>query len=327
MTDRSVDRKGPSLYFDTNIFAMIAHRGEADRVRGVLDEIDASLTISAIHFVELVRIPTFDRHRREFCALKLMATRFEDYPIAMRRGAEVVTAFFNHRTGWVVPKATYREGMSKELARHRSLWNAISGPRGHFLEAFRFEPSYPEMMKAQLKQRMAVQREFRAALLSRKTTSYLQKPDGRKYAKCIDGSDPEMFWRADNAQIWSQVLVLNNPPEMREFVAPYLIRPTDYLSGDHYPRFWLEDVNPDEVPRNRLESLIGFYQLKRKIESGNALDSAHATHALDVDHFFTADNAFADVLSDASQHYAKFASVHRVVRDAPSFADQLKRIF
>ena len=79
------------------------------------------------------------------------------------------------------------------------------------------------------------------------------------------------------------------------------------------------------MPLNRVTGLVAYYQLKQKINHGNAADQIHATSWFFCDLFITADSGFYEAISRlvAEQHYPGHALPVFVDRAASSFASQL----
>jgi hypothetical protein len=140
----------------------------------------------------------------------------------------------------------------------------------------------------------------------------------------VDLCDPEMFWRADCLMAWHNALVIRSPAsrDYADWLDPYIKEAA--FNDPTYKRFWLQDIRAEKVPRNRLVSMVTYYQMHHKIAHGNAEDQIHAGNLLDVDLFFTADRAYHTVLLEVvSRHFTNVARPVLLDRRAPSALSEL----
>lgn len=75
------------------------------------------------------------------------------------------------------------------------------------------------------------------------------------------------------------------------------------------------------------EGMVAFAQLDSRISHGNPNDLLHASHALDVDFFVTADQAFFGALTEAKHTYSGVAAqLWLWTRSNPSGFEELRQL-
>ena len=313
-------RTGPRLYFDRNVFSMITEKREGAAVRACLEEYDASLFASITHLQEKNRIIDESERALEFKTFLECCTHGIHSPEGWDLGREYLDALYRRGSNHLYPHAGAIElpyGESNDY-----IWLGMSDGD---TENFRLGEEHDQIVIAAKAINKKFQKLMRAAYVKKDFSASIKRIDGRTIN--IDSSDPEEFWRADNVVMWSNALGgYEASSGMRYFVLPYIRDPSAYARSDEFADFWLKEVSALEVPKSRLGALIDFYQARHKYESGHTLDGNHAKYALDVDHFFSADKAFVEVLVNASRHFSSFAKIHEVDRNAPSFVTQLRKL-
>ncbi|WP_055566891.1 hypothetical protein [Streptomyces atriruber] len=90
-------------------------------------------------------------------------------------------------------------------------------------------------------------------------------------------------------------------------------------SRERFNRFWLYEVEAENMPRSWLRWAADTVQTDMKITGGNPRDVQHATHLPDCDVFLTADKNYLRVLDRISEQAP--ASMGRGLRVAPAAHD------
>ena len=151
--------------------------------------------------------------------------------------------------------------------------------------------------------------------------------DGAVGFGAIAPDDSERAWRAECLQCWHNAVV-NRVPASRDYwdyLGPYLTK-TAFGDPIATARFWLDEVDGDQTPLNRVTALTNHFQLKHKIGQGNQLDSLHACYLLDVDTFVTADKAFAGILGRLKTFFGRTARVLLIDRSSSSTVAELSAL-
>ena len=97
-----------------------------------------------------------------------------------------------------------------------------------------------------------------------------------------------------------------------DWLAPFLT--ADAFRGASYVAFWIEDVRPTDVPRNRFTELVDYYQWERKVTQGNAEDLNHAGNVFDVEIVLTADKRLHHAIDRSLAHFPSLAVSTVLVR-------------
>ncbi|HKY21341.1 MAG TPA: hypothetical protein VJM31_08985 [Vicinamibacterales bacterium] len=310
-----------TIYFDTNVYRMATARSEVQALKSLLCACHAKVVASETNLFETYAISSYEVRQRETRTLVALVNRFPEKPTSWLQADEVRRQIQAHRPDWL--KRSMLQGKIKTYLRnHKQNWQlALQGrlPLPHEYDAYKQDS---ESGTARAKE---AQKGFRKARLDEIHSSHLalRGPSGEQLI-AADVSDPEVFWRLDNFTAWDGAL-LRKLPSSRDYydwLAP-AVR-IESISAFEFANFWLSDVSASAVPRNRLSGLITFHQLDYKITHGNNADSFHASHALDVDHFFTGDEAFCSCLQKALSTFPRRAAVHFIERGAESLCEQVR---
>ena len=96
------------VYFDTNIYSMIATLGDGNRVKTLLQDLGARVLVSKLNLLELEAIPSSASRQAEMDVLLSLPTSFETAPLAYRHSLEVLGELRRLRQEWVRPLASTR---------------------------------------------------------------------------------------------------------------------------------------------------------------------------------------------------------------------------
>lgn len=303
------------FYLDTNVYRHITACEEASKVRSAFLASNIKVIASSSNLFETFAISDIKVRKTEMTTLTTVSSKFHQFPESWHQAKEVRDAIQKHRRSWIRPLA-YTRNEKKFLQQHLVNWQAAL--QGEFPP-----PDAYSQFRKDFETGVANASNFQKSLRSEHLakTLKLEVINARSGTSCgnpFDMNDPEAFWRAECLLAWSEAII-NESPSSRDYsdwLAPYLKRGV-FLSND-YPSLWLADIGQFETPKNRLSSLITYFQLEAKITHGNSVDSFHACHALDVQHFFTADRVFYETLYKTSKYFPRFASLHFVDRAAQS---------
>jgi hypothetical protein len=224
------------------------------------------------------------------------------------------------RTGGIrVEDAEDEDTDGDSVRRHLVQWDEAK--KGVLPDARKFAV-YRQSAEAGIQAQRQFQKEIRTRRL--KQINEFLVAGGSTLPLLVDLNDPEVYWRVDCMMAWHNAIVAGHPAsrDYADFLCPYVN--DNAFDEASYARFWLQDVQSHEMPKNRLVGLVGFYQAEHKITHGNPMDQIHADFLLDVDSFITAARAFHSVLvSIAGRHLANPPRLICIDRANPSVLDQL----
>lgn len=275
-----------TIYFDTNLYSMMADRGDAADVGRWLAEQQLQLRASHQTLFEVLAISDPDRRATELAIMKALARPIENQPLAYRQAAEVRQAIRRRYPEWL-RQSPNLVSIKRFLRAHKANWHRALQP-GALPDHAR--QSYRDVSLVGIKGAQAAQKHWRKA--AREAEPTLATIDGERWR--LDSL--ERGWRADCAMSWSAALYdrREESRDYADYLLPYLRAPLP-PSAD-FARLWMEDMPASEMPLNRLTGLAGYIQLERKPGQGNAGDVLHAAFLCDVDLFVTGDRDFVFVL-------------------------------
>jgi len=284
------------IYFDTNVYSMVVARGEVAAMRAFLNSAKCSVLASTRNLIESFAIPDIEKRHVESGAIGKIASAFEDRPSAFKHARELRLEIGRLRPKWLRVTAS-QSSIRRYLRGHQSAWQKCRDqqvPTSADFAAYRrdAEGGIERVREGQKAERSAKRDALRLMLASESSGGGALSLHSE-----IDLKDPEKFWRADALTSWHAAIVERAPAsrDYFDYLGPYL---KDNAFGDRasYLSFWLNEVDAGRLARNRLTSLVSFFQLDSRSTHGNPGDAIHANHLLDVDLFVTADKAFAKSL-------------------------------
>lgn len=311
------------LYFDTNVYDDIAKAGATARASERIKETRARLTASSDNLFELFAIPDAAIRETQLHTLTSMATDFDDTPSSFREAQEVGRAFRRHRPDWT-RRITFTRGRRDILAAHRRRWR--DAQRGVTPDPAAYA-EYRRIYEQSVAGARALQRDLRELLLEKAVALIVKQFGETLGAVRTRLDDPDSFWRLENWLAYDGALVKRHPStrDIADWLVPDLRM--NLVTSQSLFLFWVQDVEPWEVPFSHWSGLVAFAQLRQRISHGNAADQLHAAHALAVDVFVTADRHFASTLGMARSHYPRsLAQVFYWDREAGSPLDRLESV-
>lgn len=316
------------IYFDTNVYDFIADRGEAQSVREYLGELGGEIQASLENLFEIYSIHDPELCKYQIKVLTTVANSFEQRPQSWHQAMEVWHEIEKLRPQWKRrPISAKLLAQSRDFLRgHLLQWeNAkkIIVPSSSDYEYYRkdFEGGVSSFINGQKKLRQQmIAHDLKLKL-------FLMRNFGGQVVGLFEGNlnDPDFYWRSENLILWNEAII-NRIPESRDYadwLMPY-ISENAFLSPS-YPHFWMEAVRAHKVNKNRISSLVSYYQLKHKVTHGNPGDQMHACHLLDSDLFFTADKSYYHVLQETCAHFSDHATIILLDRSNISALDEIKK--
>ncbi len=288
------------IYFDTNVYRLVALADEAKQMREWLNESNHSVIASNDNLVETWAAPLAEMGRR-VQAITCIAYTFDDRPHSLRHADEVIREIRRARPRWLRRFRDRRliSSKSRFLGGHQEGWaHAKRSPdvRPLGLREYRQDADTADLGR---------QKSARSALvqaLGRSDRAALRFESEDPSLAALTESYPawEVAVRHGAAGVW-HFAVNKRAPSMRDYydwMAPYVN--ADCLVGDDYMRFWLRDVRLRAIPFNVVTGLAEYYQLFHKVSHGNFIDVLHANYLLTTDLMITADKSFHRVMTDIS---------------------------
>lgn len=319
------------LYFDSNIYGFISEKREDESVRQFLDENNYMVEASSDNLFEMYHIPDQAKCKQALRTLTAVAFSYETKPQSWRQAQEVLGEIKRFKPYWFrQPSSPKLIAEEKNFLRvHKENWEKAKElyiPQNPSTEAYRRDY---ENGVANTK---LVQKTLRQRLLENKLElSILSQTKSGKIDEVITDDlldDTELFWRVNNMLVWFEAIARRNPSsrDYADWLLPYIRDDAFRTTTPSYSDFWLKQVRPQKVPKNRITALADYYQMKYKITHGNAGDQMHTCHLLDVDVFVTADKTYCQVISEVKAHFPACAKIVFVNRGAYSALDELKRV-
>lgn len=312
------------VYFDTNVYGMIASLNEAREMRAYCKANNLRVLTSAFNLLELARIPSVTQRDAEERVLLQVATTFEPEPMAYRHAMEVLYELRRIRPDWVRPFARKAQ-IRKFLKSHKTSWNKFCRriPANRLAES-----TYHRDAESGAQASLLSQKFSRSTRLEANNLQLISFDSaGLRVTVPLDLQDADQAWRTECLHSWHNAIVLRSRAsrDYHDYLGPHL-KPTAFQEEAETLDFWLRNVDGARVPLNRLVGLTHHFQLAQRITHGNAVDSLHACYLLDVDLFVTADKPFATALTSAAALVPESGQVVCVNRGASSSVSELARV-
>jgi hypothetical protein len=276
-----------NLYFDTNIYNFIAETGESVMFRKFLKKGRYRVLASSENLLEIIANPNSEAQYNAIKTLTTVASYYEKVPMSWRQAQEVLFEIRRCRPQWL-RNIPFDKKARQLLQSSAKRWeDAKEGILPNATAYGVYRRDYESGVSGE----QQFQKALRAFLLKRNNDYFL---GSRK----IDLENPDTYWRVDCLSVWHNAIVVKarESRDYADWLEPFTTKNT--FSDTTTDKFWLEEVRAENLPCNRLSSLVSFYQVRHKITHGNPTDQMHAPHLLDVDILLTADRAFFDVLSE-----------------------------
>jgi len=307
------------VYFDTNVYDRISRSGQDVSVLSLIRSRRARVLASDDNLLELLAITDEAARVERIRTLTTVASEFEQTPESWRHALEVRREVNRCRRRWIRPRPELDEAR-QFLDGHIRRWTdarRLKLPPPHAFAAYR------RVAQAGAKQAREFQKFHRKSRLENDVRHILATADPALPQVPVDLGNPELFWRATCMTIWHSAIEVRHPAmrDYADWLSPYL---KDHSFGDPtYPRFWLEEVDPLHVPRNRVASLCSFYQTDESIRLSNAQDQLHACYVLDVDVFVTGDGGLFRTLEQIRADHLRSAATLIHLDPKEDVAEQL----
>ena len=286
-------------YFDSSVYGFIDACKEADEVAAWLKKTGHVVVASVeANIGEALRIPDPAARHTRIAVITKVARQRSGRPIDVVAAEEFLTAIEHHRPGWLRRKPR-NQAKEKYLKLQRRQWNALVKDPGYM-------PPYASTVLTILHTEFGLnrqrQRERRDQLRSGADIPPITADPA------LQAAIASLNWseRHIRYQLSGEWYFQFKEPKTTTAVSDWLL-PSFNLNrmfaqpGDDWFRFWMQDVKLLDVPTNYIGALVEHLQLQRKIEIGNTVDQIHAGYLLQSQHFVTADDAFYDVINEATK--------------------------
>jgi hypothetical protein len=303
------------LYFDSNIYSLIARQGSLPEVKRLLKVRDLAVLGSLFNLFEAFRIEDPDERAVRVTTISKLARTHEREPQTYLQAMELLNEIRRNRERWLNRSPDLRPSKFY-LKAARNHWPAIAADPYYLPENADY---YRWSSRLGTKLKKENQGELRSAQIR---GGFLTAEGGRVSLPAYPGFQQYLdampfldgWWRARSAGIWYGALEgYPFSADMRDWLDPHVVfKAVDY---DEWLEFWIRGVDPKRMIRGWLSFLTDYYQTHHKITSGNATDIGHAGYLLDVDLFLTADKAFFDVLTTLAEKHFPDAAVPVLVND------------
>ncbi len=279
-----------NLYFDSNVYDLIAKRNEAQDVKRWLratgHQVYASLegnVTEALRAPERMRVPLM-------IAITSIARPVHP-PYDYRHFQEIAAEIEKQRPRWF-RRPVDRKAIDVYLRRRKAEWKVIK-------EDPAFAPSTLRQQGFRIAAAIGVDtgRQRSSRRLGR-SPEWIRH-SAPEVQQCIDSlSEKERHWR----YVASEEIPASLNAEIRK--QGHL----EWLSALSWPqppvewhRFWMCDVEANRVPLSRVIGLVELFQRQRKVTSGNSIDRiCHAPHLVGFDRLITGDADFLKILEQVT---------------------------
>ena len=279
------------LLFDTNIYARIAEQGGTAEVSERIGLRRDTVRATSVIWQEIMRAPVEVRATR-WPVVFALANEFP--PAAAELDArEVRRELRRLRPTWLKRDPDLRD-FTKVQRFSKEHWRAV-----------RDDPSWTPPRLAEYEHDAQVAIDF------------VQANHRARKAQVADVSSIESLeklWRLATAAVWMSAF--DGHPSMRDYVdflGPFMDPEVDVTDQEWF-RFWLEEVDGNQVPRSRAMGLAFHFQAARKTSRGQAMDTLHAAELPSVDAIVTSDANFASALEELQ---SVLTGIARVIRVSP----------
>jgi hypothetical protein len=288
------------IYFDTNVYSLIARERSELKVRQMLDQLGHSVVGSFMNLQETWDASEAERVSR-MRAINVVSRTIVEYPDGYEQAKEVLSEIRRCRSQWIV-----RSPNTSSIEDLKQFWRTV---RLQSSADYRYVPSGKQVHDS-----IALPDRARGLAQSKQTRQMLleSRRSGRLVGlwtydleldhELLKYDLPEREWRLTAFGTWRSALIHKqaHTSDLYDWTGPYLRM--DTLHVKDLALFWLRDARPSAVKRHRIIGLTEHYQLERKIESGNPNDAIHAMYMLGHNAFVTGDKAFFDVLCMVARH-------------------------
>lgn len=306
------------VFFDTNVYSNLYKSGGVEVVRAGLRARRARVVATDVNLFEIYAIPDESSRRGELRALTQLASEYLEYPQSWKQAREVRNEIGRCHPEWLT-RFGARASIRSLLERHREHWKEAR--LGEMPPDWAFR-SYLRSAGTGVRHNRRSQKEIRRLRLEDAGRVFLTQVGTGFVGAGAD--DPEVYWRVITLSVWHNALLKQHPAsrDYRDWIAPYV--KINLLEDRAFARFWMQEVDAAHVPRNRIASLVSFYQTDAQVTPGNAQDQNHACMAIDADRFLTADRPFCTALSAAiNGHMPDLPPPVLIERNAGCIADQV----
>lgn len=314
------------IYFDTNIYDYIAETAEEHALRSFLTGCGITVLVSSTNVLEIQATSDPTYRAKQFAALAIVGDEFEPEPQSFLHAKELLDEVARCRPQWLRtrPDRTLYKQALDFLRHHADTWQTVRAFRSISDASFSM---YIADAEPGIQRNISYQTEL-GKVVKNNAASKVQigvslPLDRQDLPHKLAPLAPETYWRLNCMTVWRNAVVdrIRASRDYADWVLPFL-RPDAFLD-ESYRKFWMEDVKAGNLPRNKIMSLVSYYQLSYKVTRGNSMDELHASVLPDVDIFVTADRRFKLALDHVAAGSPR--KVVLVERKGPSCLAALRR--
>jgi len=309
---------GSLIYFDTNVYALMANQGCVSEVKRLLRRCATSVLGSAFNLFESFRTVDPERRAAHVRAISALAWRHEEEPQLYKQAMELLNEIRRRRPEWLSKSPDMR--LANEHRRvEKELWVEIRRDPYYLPEnvaLYRATSSTGVRIKRDHQRKLRA-RQIRDGFLTLRGRILLPKHHVDLQASLDALSFLDAYWRTGSA--WTWFAALHGDPflsDSGDFLRPHLA--VSEIKFGPWLEFWVHEADPERLKRDRLAAFTDYYQTHHSITTGNAVDIAHSGYLLDVDLLITQDKDFFQILSRLRQdHFPTAAPASLVASSDP----------
>jgi len=292
------------VILDTNLWSSIRDKETERAFDALMDSRGLRIVVPPSTLMEVVRIPVAEARQQVIHALAT-GKRHRLPTEAESESMEVVSEIKRTRVQWmrIIPH-TGRAWSLNNFWTNKVWREALhDSQRMHDYE-MRQTPVRDYLIDTQKQDRNSfLQSDFKIGPL----TGLMVKADQDTPETYFGGwsGEPVEFWRILLRDLyWYQLgvvvgraAVTHEDTTTADWVGAYV--DLSLLRNDRtdFTRFWVEDVNVANIPRNWLRCAVRVAQSYYKITSGNPADEQHSAYLVDCDLFLSADSRYISTLN------------------------------
>ncbi|MDA2892598.1 hypothetical protein PDG61_16885 [Mycolicibacterium sp. BiH015] len=323
------------VILDTNLWSYIGDEGSVHDLRSILAQHECAVMLPPSMLIELLRNPHADsrnKHISAICGIRGRRLASE----AQLCAEDFVRVVKRRRHEWLRSVADMATVAKFNYRWTKEWWSwAASDPDGtHSLVMSGYDPS------AEI---VTVQRDNRANRLRDKfIVDYCDvrvSSEPKEATRAMGGWDGTKTeaWRVDvGSSYWFNMSTSRGRPGYsgpvqtnRDWIGSYIDMRSAIADPVSFATLFLEELTPEEVPRDWMRAAVAYTQTATKIGLGNPRDEQHSAYLVDADIFLSADKRLVDVLNEVRRQAPfsvaepRVVEIHGAVRKVDAIATAL----
>jgi hypothetical protein len=292
------------VILDTNLWSSVRGEEIEKSFNTLMTSRGLRVVVPPSTLIEVVRTPVAETRQRVIHAL---ATGRRDYlpTEAESECMEVVSEVRRVRPQWMRTIPDTGRTWSLNNFWTKRIWREalLDSSRLHDYE-MRQEPIRKYLLDSQEKDRDSfLESDFKAGSL----TGLMLAADAGASERQLAGwsGEPVEFWRPLLRELyWHQLGVIvgraalsREDTTTADWVGAYVELSKMRADREDFTRFWINDVERANIPRNWLRCAVRIAQTYYKVTPGNPADEQHSAYLFDCDLFLSADRRYIGVLN------------------------------